>query len=243
MKMPSYLESRAEAYGGLEELQIDLRAARACTPGWDITVIAGMPQKGVTMKIKPEFILGQQLAIRADEFLEIIDKFLKSVTGGQMIMREQEAAGVCYLYAKRGHISVNCPGLKLGGPQNKVERIGSWYQSTINMRNLPKLYEIRKKPILDPGATMHQRAGTGIWWHCNMPKYGQKQQHKKVARNKCNRNWQSSRHNDVEAVDQVFGANKVEIKQKTLEALGLLRQADHALDNICKCLADCTEYV
>jgi hypothetical protein len=47
----------------------------------------------------------------------------------------------------------------------------------------------------------------------------------------------------VEAVNQVFGANKVEIKQKTLEALKLLRQADHALDKICKYLADRTEYV
>jgi hypothetical protein len=47
----------------------------------------------------------------------------------------------------------------------------------------------------------------------------------------------------VEAVNQVFGANKVEIKQKTLEALRLLRQADHALDKICKYLTDPTEYV
>jgi hypothetical protein len=108
------------------------------------------------------------------------------------------------------------------------------------MQNLPKLYKIRKKPILDPGAMMHQRAGTGIWRH-DTPKYGQKQQHKQVARNKHNRNWQSSRHNDMEAVDQVFGANKVEIKQKTLEALRFLRQADHALDKIHKYLADHTE--
>jgi hypothetical protein len=47
----------------------------------------------------------------------------------------------------------------------------------------------------------------------------------------------------VEAVDQVSGANKVEIKQKTLEALRLLRQADHALDKICKYLTDHTEKV
>jgi hypothetical protein len=104
-----------------------------------------------------------------------------------MIMREQEAAGVCYLCAKRGHISVNCPGLKLGGPQNKVECIGSWYRSNVNIQNLPKLYEIRKKPILDPGTMMHQWAGTGIW-HCNTPKNTPKQQHKKVARKKHNRN-------------------------------------------------------
>jgi hypothetical protein len=42
--------------------------------------------------------------------------------------------------------------------------------------------------------------------------------------------WQGSRHNDVEAVNQAFVASKVEIKQKSLEALWLLRQADHALD-------------
>jgi hypothetical protein len=46
----------------------------------------------------------------------------------------------------------------------------------------------------------------------------------------------------VEAVNQVFGANGVEIKQKSLEALRLLRQADHALDEIHEYLDDCTEY-
>jgi hypothetical protein len=89
---------------------------------------------------------------------------------------------------------------------------------------------------------MHQWAGTGIWHH-DTPKYGQKQQHKKVAINKRNRNWQSSRHNDVEAVDKVFGANKAAIKQKTMEALRLLRQADHTLNKIRKYLADRTENV
>jgi hypothetical protein len=47
----------------------------------------------------------------------------------------------------------------------------------------------------------------------------------------------------LEAVDQMFGANKVEIKQKTLEALRLLRQADHTVDKICKYFADRTENV
>ncbi len=88
-------------------------------------------------------------------FLEIIDKSLNPVTRGQMIIREQEAAGVCYWCAKHGHISVDCPRLKLGGPQNKAECMGNWYWSNINMQSLPKLYEIRKKSILDPGATMH----------------------------------------------------------------------------------------
>jgi hypothetical protein len=59
MKMPSYLESRAKAYGCLEELEIDPRAARACSSGWNITGIASMPQKGITIKIKPEVSLGQ----------------------------------------------------------------------------------------------------------------------------------------------------------------------------------------
>ncbi len=89
---------------------------------------------------------------------------------------------------------------------------------------------------------MHQQAETGIW-RCDTTKDAQKQQHKKVASNKCNRNWQGSRRNDVEAVHQVFGANKVEIKQKSMEALRLLRQADHALDKICEYLADYTEYM
>jgi len=43
-----------------------------------------MPQKEITIKIKPEVILGQQLATQADEFLEIIDNSLKlkPVTSG-----------------------------------------------------------------------------------------------------------------------------------------------------------------
>jgi hypothetical protein len=83
MKMPSYLESRAKVHGCLEELHIDPRTTRACTPGWNITVTASMPQKGITMKIKLEVILGQQLAIQADGFLEIIDKSLNPVTGSE----------------------------------------------------------------------------------------------------------------------------------------------------------------
>ncbi len=160
--MPSYLENQAEVYGCLEELEIDSKKAKACKPGWSFTVIASMPAKGITMKIKPDAILGQQLDTQADGFLEIINEYLNPV-GSRMIMREQEAAGVCYC-AKRGHISVDCPRLKLGGPQNAAERIGSWYRSNVNMQNLPKLYKIRnrKKPILDQGATMHQQAGTGI---------------------------------------------------------------------------------
>ncbi len=47
----------------------------------------------------------------------------------------------------------------------------------------------------------------------------------------------------MEAVNQVYGANKVEIKQKTLETLRLLRQADLTLDKIRKYLADRTEYM
>jgi hypothetical protein len=53
-----------------------------------------------------------------------------------------------------------------------------------------------------------------------------------VAKYKSNVNWKGSRHKDVEAVDELFGANKVEIKQKTLAALRLLRQADQALDEV-----------
>jgi hypothetical protein len=82
----------------------------------------------------------------------------------------------------------------------------------------------------------------GIWC-CNRTKKAQKQYYKKVAKYKRNRNWQNSRCNNVEAVNQLFGANKVEIKQKTLEACGLLRQADHALDEACKYFDNLTKDV
>ncbi len=45
------------------------------------------------------------------------------------------------------------------------------------------------------------------------------------------------------AVDQLLGANKVEIKQKTLEALRLLRRADQALDEVCKYFDNLTKDV
>ncbi len=81
MKMPSYLEHQAEVYRRLEELKIDPKKVRVCTPGWILTVIASIPQKEITMKIKPKFTLRQQLAVRADRFLEIIDESLNPVTG------------------------------------------------------------------------------------------------------------------------------------------------------------------
>ena len=56
-------------------------------------------------------------------------------------------------------------------------------------------------------------------------------------------NWKGGRHKDMEAVDELFGANKVEIKQKTLAALRLLRQADQALDEVCKYFDNLTREV
>jgi hypothetical protein len=69
-------------------------------------------------------------------------------------------------------------------------------------------------------------------WCCDTTKKAQKQYWKKVAKYKSNVNWKGSRCNDVEVVDQLFGTNEVEIKQKTLGALRLLRQADHALNEV-----------
>jgi hypothetical protein len=102
--------------------------------------------------------------------------------------------------------------------------------------------QIRKKPILDPGATVHQQAGTGIW-HCDIKKKPPKKQNTKVARDQSNMNWQGSRCNDVEAVNQAFGAKEVEIKHKSLEAIRLLRQADCVLEEIREYINDCTVYV
>jgi hypothetical protein len=120
MKMPSYFMDRAVDYGCLEDLIIDPMNTRTCAPGWEIFVEASMPQKRITMKLKPEVILGQQLAVQADRFLEILDKSCYPVNGSQMIMREKEREGVCYLCAKHGHISGNCPILKSGGHQKKA---------------------------------------------------------------------------------------------------------------------------
>ncbi len=89
---------------------------------------------------------------------------------------------------------------------------------------------------------MHQEAGTGIWHH-SMKKKPPRKQNKKVARDHSNVNWQGIRHNVVEAVNQAFGANEVEIKHKSLEAIRLLRQADCVLEEIRKYIDDCTANV
>ncbi len=80
--MQFYLQNIAADNSRIEDLAVDPRTMRACTPGWDITVIARMPQKGITMKMKPEVFLGQQLAIQADRFLVIIDESCYPVTVG-----------------------------------------------------------------------------------------------------------------------------------------------------------------
>jgi hypothetical protein len=81
MKMLSYIQNRALVYGCPEELQIDPRTLRACSMGWDIYVYAWMPQKGITMRMRAGVILGQQLAVQADSFLETIDESMSTVTG------------------------------------------------------------------------------------------------------------------------------------------------------------------
>jgi hypothetical protein len=57
MKILSYLENRAKMYGCLEELKVVPETARACTPGWSITVEAVMPRTGITMKMKLEVVI------------------------------------------------------------------------------------------------------------------------------------------------------------------------------------------
>jgi hypothetical protein len=81
MKMPSYLIDRATNCSHIEDCIIDPTNVRACTLGWKITAEAWMPHTGITMKMKPGVILGQQLSIQADSILETIDESLRTVTG------------------------------------------------------------------------------------------------------------------------------------------------------------------
>jgi hypothetical protein len=56
MRILSFLENQAMAY-------VDPMAATVCSLDWDIIVIAEMPQKGITMRMKMGVILGLQLAV------------------------------------------------------------------------------------------------------------------------------------------------------------------------------------
>ncbi len=86
-----------------------------------------MPQKGITMKMKVGVSFERQLAVQADRLLKIFYRSGYPVTGSQIIIREQEAAGVCYLCATYGHTSIDCHRLKSGGPYNKAEQMSKWY--------------------------------------------------------------------------------------------------------------------
>jgi hypothetical protein len=81
MKMLSHIEKRAAAYGCGEEFDIYPMTVKACTPGWEISVIDRMPQELIITKMKAGVILGQQLAIQADRFLETIDESYYPLTG------------------------------------------------------------------------------------------------------------------------------------------------------------------
>ncbi len=89
---------------------------------------------------------------------------------------------------------------------------------------------------------MHQVAVAGLW-HCDTKKKSPRKRNKKVARNHGNINWQGIRCNHVDAVNQVFGKNKVEIKHKSLEAIRLFRQDDPVLEEIPKYINNHTSYV
>ncbi len=79
-----YIKDSAVACGCLEELKIDPVTTRAYTPCLDITVIARMLQKEITIKMKVGVILRQQLAIQTDRFIETLDESCDPATGSQM---------------------------------------------------------------------------------------------------------------------------------------------------------------
>jgi hypothetical protein len=82
----------------------------------------------------------------------------------------------------------------------------------------------------------------GIGCHDTTRK-AQKQFCKKVAKLKSSVNLKGSKRNEAEAVNQLFGANKVEIKQKMLEVLRVLRKTDCALNKVCEYFYNLTEDV
>jgi hypothetical protein len=82
MKTQSYLElGRLMAYGPLVEFDVEPATTRVECLGWDMTVIARMPQKRIPLKMKTGVILGQQLAVQADRMLMTIDESYYPVAG------------------------------------------------------------------------------------------------------------------------------------------------------------------
>ncbi len=230
MKLPSYIQDRAAAYDCLEEFVVDPMTKRACTPGWDITVTVRMSQKGITMKMKAGVILGQQLAIEAERSLETIDESLNPVTGGQMIIREQEAAGVCYLCASHRQASVDCPRLKSDYLRLRQSTWASGIDPLLTCKTFLDYTRSGKNQswILEILCTKQLELVSGI---VTRRRNLQRRETRKLLETIATRNGMASGV-DVDVINQAFDTNKVEIKHKSLEAIRILRQADHVLEEI-----------
>jgi hypothetical protein len=149
-------------------------------------------------------------------------------------IKEQEAAGVCFLYAKHSHISVDCPRFKergaRGGSMPRAEDKCNWCHSSTKMRNISTHFIIWQGSVLNSSTSMHQHARTGIGG-CDKANKAPRKRSKKRA-HVCNVSWREDNCDDLNTVNHFFGANEENIKPKSLKALRLLRQAESTLDEI-----------
>jgi hypothetical protein len=80
-----------------------------------------------------------------------------------------------------------------------------WYRSTTNLKNFLTQFKAWKGPILNPGASIHQNMGIGIW-HCDQAKNSPRKRNKRCSHIR-NINWMGNGYYDMYAVNQVFGEN------------------------------------
>ncbi len=235
-------------HGHLVIFEVQSADRRATSPAEsrDIKVIVTMPQKGITMEMKPGLVVGFEIVSQANRMLCTID-IVNNPELELHIVHVQDARGRCTLCNVFGHIFMDCDNLKPARPRcSIVPQVGDkMYKSKIKLRHVVTTYKDHIVGlILDPGASILQYAGTGIW-PCDQMKNSHKLNKCACKSAACagNINWQGDAHNDTNAFNLAFGANKEEIKQKSLRASRLLRDAESAVDKICTYIGDHTAYL
>jgi len=129
---------------------------------------------------------------------------------------------------------MDCDKLKPARPRYSiVPQVGDkMYKLKIKLRHVVTTYKDQEGLALDI-------------WHCdqmrNSPKLNKRMRKRGVFAG--NINWHGEACDDTNALNLAFGANKKDIKQKSLRAIRLLRYAESAVVQIRTYISDHTAYL
>ena len=155
-------------HGHLVCFEVQSADRRATRPGSkDIKVIVTMPQKGITMEMKPGLVVGFEIASQPNRMLYTID-IVNNPELELCIAHAQDARERCTLCNVFGHIFVDCDKLKPARPRCSIvpQVEDKMYKLKIKLRHGCGDHVQGDHIVglaLDPGASMHQYTETGIW--------------------------------------------------------------------------------